>query len=339
MQRRTFWNPRAGKIWLASTILARPAKIIVAHQRLEKLAENDEKEYVNAWADYIRTTLKAETAPLAATYAGLNEIVPYLVDDVEKKLVALPDGLRAQINYFETKHADIYTIFTKSAKDRTDEEKAVVAAFESAYSYEKFSRARKKWGAYHLVAAYKPRMCPYCHGSHINYHGAGDGRMRPALDHFYPESKYPYLAISLYNLIPSCYQCNSSIKRSEDPYERSAPHPFEFVETDVTFSLNPTLSRTSSVLDEVLIKIHSTTPAAAAHLKLFALQERYQWYAPEISDVCERTRKWLDAKGPLHDLVTREAYACGFEQSKGRSRILGRCLLEVSAQVSKLTSS
>lgn len=307
--------------------------------RLEKLPEDDEKKHVAAWANHIRTTLKAETTPLAATYPGLNDIVPYLIDDVEKKLVALPDGLRAQIIHIETYHADIHSIFKKSAKERTDGEKALVAAFESAYSYEKFSRARIKWGAYHLVGAHKQRMCPYCHGSHINYHGAGDGRMRPALDHFYPESKYPYLAISLYNLIPSCYQCNSSIKCSEDPYERLAPHPFEFVEAEVTFSLNPKLSRTSSITDEVIIKIHSTTPAAAAHVKLFALQERYQWYAPEISDVCERTRRWLDAKGPLHTLVTREAYACGFEQAKGRSRILGRCLLEVSAQVSKLTSS
>lgn len=307
--------------------------------RLDKLSDANEKEHVAAWAEHIRSTLKKEATPLAATYPALNDIIPYLVDDVEKKLVALPNELRAQINYIKTNHANIDGIFAKSPKARTDEEKGLVAAFESAYSYEKFSNAKRKWGAYHLVGAYKLRMCPYCHGGHINYHGTGDGRMRPALDHFYPESKYPYLAISLYNLIPSCYQCNSSIKRSEDPYIRAAPHPFEFVEAEVTFRLNTKFSRTSSVTDDVLITIDTTTPTAAAHVELFALQARYQWYAPEISDVCERTRKWLDAKGPLQKLITRESFACGFEHDKSRTRILGRCLLEVSKQVSKLISS
>lgn len=32
------------------------------------------------------------------------------------------------------------------------------------------------------------------------------------LDHFIPKGKFPYLSVSLYNLIPSCYSCNSKFK-------------------------------------------------------------------------------------------------------------------------------
>jgi hypothetical protein len=32
------------------------------------------------------------------------------------------------------------------------------------------------------------------------------------LDHFIPKNKYPYFALSLFNLIPSCYSCNSKFK-------------------------------------------------------------------------------------------------------------------------------
>jgi len=40
------------------------------------------------------------------------------------------------------------------------------------------------------------------------------------LDHFYDKSTYPYLALSLYNLIPSCSTCNSSkVKGSKNTYE------------------------------------------------------------------------------------------------------------------------
>lgn len=32
------------------------------------------------------------------------------------------------------------------------------------------------------------------------------------LDHFLPKGKFPYLSVSVYNLIPSCYSCNSKFK-------------------------------------------------------------------------------------------------------------------------------
>lgn len=32
------------------------------------------------------------------------------------------------------------------------------------------------------------------------------------LDHFIPKAKFPYFALSLYNLVPSCYSCNSKFK-------------------------------------------------------------------------------------------------------------------------------
>lgn len=307
--------------------------------RLQKLTTEIEEKHAKDWATHVRKTLKEETTPHLAKYPALSDMVTYLLHDIEKKLVAPPQDLRTQIFHIKAEYPAIDGIFAKPAEDRTVDEKALVTAFKLAYAYDKFSPAKRKSGGYHLVGAYKQRMCPYCHGSHINYHSTGDGRMRPALDHFYPESKYPYLAISLYNLIPACHQCNSSMKSDDDPFFLGAPHPFEFVETDVKFSLNPKFSRTSSVNDDLLIKVHATTLAATAHIKLFALQERYQWYAPEISDVCEQTRRWLDARGPLQSIVSREVFACGFEKDKMRSRILGRCLLEVSEQVSKLISS
>ncbi|MDC8103437.1 hypothetical protein MTQ00_02695 [Chryseobacterium sp. B21-037] len=38
------------------------------------------------------------------------------------------------------------------------------------------------------------------------------------LDHFVPKGKYPYIALSLYNLVPSCSSCNSKFKK-EKQYE------------------------------------------------------------------------------------------------------------------------
>src|SRR5690606_32118753 len=38
------------------------------------------------------------------------------------------------------------------------------------------------------------------------------------LDHLLPQSEYPYLSLSLFNLVPSCYSCNSKLKNDKKIY-------------------------------------------------------------------------------------------------------------------------
>ena len=81
-----------------------------------------------------------------------------------------------------------------------------------------------EWGAYQLSRKLNVRVCPYCNRHYTNTvidEEATDKNyiIRPEFDHFYPRSKYPFLGLSLYNLIPSCHICNSK-------------------KSDVVFSLN-----------------------------------------------------------------------------------------------------
>lgn len=74
-------------------------------------------------------------------------------------------------------------------------------------------------------------VCPYCNRSYV-FTLSSEG-IRPQYDHFFCKSKYPYLAVSLYNLIPSCPICNLS-KLDEDVYDTNIgvnilyPHEDEF---------------------------------------------------------------------------------------------------------------
>lgn len=63
-------------------------------------------------------------------------------------------------------------------------------------------------------------VCPYCNRSYIFTvkKDARNGKARPQYDHFFPKSKYPYLAVSMYNLIPSCAVCNSG-KSDKDSFQ------------------------------------------------------------------------------------------------------------------------
>jgi hypothetical protein len=67
-----------------------------------------------------------------------------------------------------------------------------------------------KWHPYELAEKLQVNVCPYCNRQYTftaNKKNCKKGT-RPEFDHFLPRSKYPYLALSFYNLIPSCHTCN-----------------------------------------------------------------------------------------------------------------------------------
>lgn len=52
-------------------------------------------------------------------------------------------------------------------------------------------------------------VCPYCNRHYI-YTVDNGKRVSAQFDHFYCKTKYPYLALSFYNLIPCCPTCNKA---------------------------------------------------------------------------------------------------------------------------------
>lgn len=64
-----------------------------------------------------------------------------------------------------------------------------------------------------------PKTCYYCNIDYINVYEQQEKNKKEyknkfTLDHFIDKGDHPYLALSIFNLIPSCYACNSKIKKS-----------------------------------------------------------------------------------------------------------------------------
>lgn len=67
------------------------------------------------------------------------------------------------------------------------------------------------------------RTCFYCNKDFITNFDADKKVSTFQLDHFYDKDTYPYLALSFYNLIPSCPTCNSSkVKGSKNTFEHDS---------------------------------------------------------------------------------------------------------------------
>lgn len=68
-------------------------------------------------------------------------------------------------------------------------------------------------------------VCPYCNRLYITV--LKRKRVRPQLDHFFPKLRYPYLALCLYNLIPSCGVCNQAKSDLDPMQETPILYPYE----------------------------------------------------------------------------------------------------------------
>ena len=114
------------------------------------------------------------------------------------------------------------------------------------FNYDGFAERKgqgKKGGGIPLIKEILRHIkyCPYCNADMV-YTIKCDDRDKPyksAFDHFYPRSRYPFLGLSLYNLIPSCDRCNSKFKH--DMYE------------EVLGTFHPYLNDVDSVVRFVLI--------------------------------------------------------------------------------------
>ena len=68
------------------------------------------------------------------------------------------------------------------------------------------------------------KVCPYCNARSLNLSRAFD---RTDIDHYFPHAYYPCLGISLYNLVPSCTDCNRKLKKAKIPDYDQARSPYD----------------------------------------------------------------------------------------------------------------
>jgi len=94
--------------------------------------------------------------------------------------------------------------------------------------YKNFTSKKKEYDAYDLADKLSVDVCPYCNRNYTFTIKDKDSKCtRPDFDHFYDKKSYPILALSFYNLIPSCRVCNSGLKGSTPFTLQTHLHPYK----------------------------------------------------------------------------------------------------------------
>ena len=127
-------------------------------------------------------------------------------------------------------------------------------------------------------------VCPYCNVTEIwpIKEKSRKDTVKGELDHYYCKSRFPYLAFSKYNLIPSCRVCNGkSRKGSKDFYQTKVQHPYMLTTSDgMRFGYRNTRHKIVGIDDGWLsfFPVYKFTPNAdlAENFKEFRLRPIYE---------------------------------------------------------------
>lgn len=164
--------------------------------------------------------------------------------------------------------------------------KSFNAEIEQIINYENWFIDSPQQYDYSLAKNLDRSTCTYCNRIYTNTMISKNGQklMRPQFDHWFPKSIFPLLALSFYNLIPSCSICNSTAKSDTVFTLDRHLHPYvsEDALNNFTFSYEHFKSSNS-----FKIKINSSFGNFKSFntYKDFNLDQIYNAHTSELSDL------------------------------------------------------
>ena len=155
------------------------------------------------------------------------------------------------------------------------------------------------YDAYELALMLGTRTCLYCNRNYTLTISKGyrktDKITRPEFDHFFDQSDYPLLALSIFNLIPSCKICNSTLKHTKKFTLDNNLHPYKDDVIDFyKYSYVP--HDVGSILggkSELSVKINIVSDDKNLDKKIvnskniFKLEDIMSGHAEELKDILE----------------------------------------------------
>lgn len=184
----------------------------------------------------------------------------------------------------------------------------------------------------HVFDSLNIRTCPYCNRQYtftLKPNKKGDPNTSPEFDHFYPKSIYPTLAISFYNLVPSCHCCNHGKGQKQlyvNPYDRSFDGHFYVCDKNKNvLDKNQLLNIKDK--DEVYITYQGDW-REEEDIRTLGLDQLYAMHSDYVEEVLDRARSYNNLVN--HELV--DAFQGPFTSSQAVYDFVWGRYLEIPEQ-------
>ena len=179
--------------------------------------------------------------------------------------------------------------------------------------YEKFSSEKSlkiqdqkgrqvPYNALQLVYDLKIVVCPYCNRNFIyntkEEQEEGKRRRTSQMDHFYPQANFPFLALSFYNLIPSCSWCNFVKGNKWNTNDNNfVIHPYDDrFNFDVSFFIKVLDAKFYYEANSLKIEFSKDLPPRVKnHIKAFHLKDLYAQHTDYALELIQKKYAYSDS--------------------------------------------
>ena len=170
--------------------------------------------------------------------------------------------------------------------------------YGGSFGYSKFSsKGTTTYNAYNLAQKLKVNVCPYCNRNYtFTIKDKNSKSTRPDFDHFYDKGSHPVLALSFYNLIPSCILCNSRLKSTAKFSTIKHLHPYKDSFNDYAkFKLKILNSKFFYDENGFDLKLETNNLKAENIKKDFALETLYQEHKDIVLELIQKREIYPDS--------------------------------------------
>lgn len=148
------------------------------------------------------------------------------------------------------------------------------------------------------------RVCPYCNRAYtFTVHEKTTGRKSKAeLDHYFPKNLYPYMAISIFNIVPSCSLCNKGksnkyvtidVQNIFYPYEEGFDNKIVFTVDSKNLNYIFDLSREFSI--KLKCDSNDLKDMIKSYNDAFKIDHLYSMHSDYVQEIIQKTIVYNDS--------------------------------------------
>jgi hypothetical protein len=188
---------------------------------------------------------------------------------------------------------------TSLLRPRAQEVQDIVKQLMKIIDYDWFiKKDHHFYNAYDLAKALDRNTCTYCNRIYTATVIKTDPDhkiVRPSFDHWFPKVEFPLLAMSFYNLVPACTNCNSSVKGSEPFNLDDHVHPYVNEKQTDEFAFDYSLSSASKPYRIYVKKTVYNKDKAVKTLEGMYINEVYSSHQSELEDLLKIKKNYSNA--------------------------------------------
>lgn len=234
-------------------------------------------------------------------------------DQIYKIISGDPQILNSIINDFEAGY-DVNII--SQDKGRTAELTSFGQELKMIFDYESYRSSQICMDVLKSLEFEKSRPCPYCNIDTIeiikyDHETTAEEKEKALLDldHFSARCRFPFLALSFYNLIPSCTKCNQNFKSQLDfritnhvnPYEIAFDDYFEF-STSIPLIVNMETTKFNIVYKKKSVSGQEFPENSIKDLKLI---ERLETKKEDVMRFFNAISRFNNGKNTVNELAKK----------------------------------